>query len=226
MAKAPQQGLVDEIGGARRPAASAAPTAAPKAAADAAKKKRSPGFYYMMIALSLVTCVLFYETAILITVSMLPTGVAYVIDTHPRRYATKTVAWANLAGALIVTFDLWAGDRTLATAFDLMSDPFNWVIVLGAAGVGWGIHFMVPDMVLRYLDISLDLKRKGLHERQKTLEKEWGKEVRRDSPMEDLARAEAGKVDGDEEDDIDLPPEDDDEDEDPDAEMLKNSRID
>lgn len=178
-----------------------------------AGKQRSPVFYSVIIALSAITCLLFYETVLLLAVGMLPSGVAYLIDTHPRRYATKTVAWMNLAGALIVAFELWESDTSLATTFDLLSDPVNWVIMLGGAGIGWIIHFSVPGMVLRYLDLSLDRQRNRLRETQEELEKEWGKEVRANAPLERLAEIEAGPKtaaeDPDEEFERDLDPEDD-----------------
>jgi len=188
MAKAPQK---------TANSAANAPGADP---AQGGGKQRSPVFYSVVIAVSAITCLLFYETVLLLAVGMLPSGVAYLIDTHPRRHATKTVAWMNLAGALIVAFELWESDTSLATTFDLLGDPVNWVIMLGGAGVGWVIHFTVPGIVLRYLDMSLDRQRKRLREQQEELEKEWGKEVRNNAPLERLAEVEAGPKKPDPED--------------------------
>lgn len=200
MARSPNRDLVDEIGSARAPQTTAVRRPKPD---DVPPKKprKSAGYYTMVIAISVLTCFLFYETVLLISVGMLPTGVAYLIDTHPRRYAAKTVAWANLAGALIVVFELWGADRSIATTLDLLTDPMNWVIMLGAAGIGWGIHFTIPGLVLRYLDLSLEMKRKTLHERQKELEKEWGTDVRANAPLDELASVEAGPTYNDEDED-------------------------
>lgn len=194
MARSPNKDLVDEIGSARETQGAPAPVNRDGAQnkADAPKKKRSAGYYTIIMAFSCLICLFFYETVILLAVGMLPTGVAHLIDTHPRRYATKTVAWTNLAGALIVAFDLWGGDVSLASTFDLLRDPMNWVIMLGAAGVGWGIHFTVPGMVLRYLELSLEMRRKAIKDSQKDLEKEWGTEVRKAAPLDELAAVEAG----------------------------------
>lgn len=200
MARSPDNDLVDEIGSARAPQAAPAPVnRGANQARGAAPKKRSAGYYTIIMAFSCLICLFFYETVILLAVGMLPTGVAYLIDTHPRRYATKTVAWTNLAGALIVAFDLWGGDVSLASTIDLLRDPMNWIIMLGAAGVGWGVHFMVPGMVLRYLDLSLEMRRKSIKESQKDLEKEWGSEVRKSAPLDELAAVESGTSDDEEE---------------------------
>jgi hypothetical protein len=62
------------------------------------------------------------------------------------------------------------------------------------------IHFTVPGIVLRYLDMSLDRQRRRLHEQQEELEKEWGKDVRNNAPLERLAEVEAGPKQPDPED--------------------------
>lgn len=188
-----EQDLVDEIGS-NRTAQQKPAAPKPDAKEEPPKKQRSAAWYSMAFFISILTCVLFYETVLLLSVAMAPTGVAYLIDTNPRRHATKTVAWTNLAGALIVTFDLWGSDRTLATTIDLLSDPFNWVFMLGGAGAGWIIHFVVPGIVFRYLTLSLDLRRKSLKDEMEKLEKEWGEDVRGNAPLEELATLEKGPV--------------------------------
>lgn len=200
MARRPNSGAVDEIGSARGGGGAAATAKRGDKIAAPTKKKRSAAFYSMVFFISILTCFLFYETVLLLSVGMLPTGVAYLIDTHPRRYATKTVAWTNLAGCLIVAISLWGGERSLKSAIDLLTDPMNWVIMLGAAGVGWAIHFVVPGAVRRYLDISLEVKRRALHDKLNTLEKEWGTEVRASAPLEELAEVERGDIEAASED--------------------------
>ena len=55
------------------------------------KPKRSAGFFTFVMICSILMTVLFKETELLLTIGMIPTGVAYLIDTHPRRHATKTI---------------------------------------------------------------------------------------------------------------------------------------
>jgi len=167
----------------------------------------------MAFFISILTCLLFYETVLLLSVAMAPTGVAYLIDTNPRRHTTKTVAWANFAGALIVTFELWGADRTLQTTIDLLSDPFNWIFMLGGAGAGWIIHFIVPGVVFRYLTISLDLRRKTLKDDLEKIEKEWGEGVRGSAPLDELASLEQGPAEDDDDEEERSSDEDDEDDE-------------
>jgi hypothetical protein len=191
MARSPNNNVVDEIGSARaKPSRPKAVGAKPQAAAPE-KPQRSPMFYTMAVALSVGICIFFSKTVLLVVVSMLPTGVAYLIDTNPRRYTTKTVGWTNFAGAVIVAMEMWTTDGTWTSTFDVLTDPVNWLIMLGSAGVGWALQSTVPGMVLRYLDISLEMRRRALHERQDEIEKEWGTDVRDENLLEELEELES-----------------------------------
>lgn len=212
MARSPNDNLVDDIGSARAPPRGGKKAAGAKPqAAVPEKPQRSPMFYSLVVALSVGICIFFSKTVLLIGVSMLPTGVAYLIDTHPRRYTAKTVGWTNFAGAVIVAMEMWTTDGSWTSTLDVLGDPVNWVIMLGSAGVGWVLQSTVPGMVLKYLNISLEMRRKSLHERQEEIEKEWGTDVRDEALLEELeeieteinaaeARREAGGAAGEGED--------------------------
>ncbi|MDF1750362.1 MAG: hypothetical protein P1V34_15955 [Alphaproteobacteria bacterium] len=164
------------------------------AEAGSAKPKRSAGFVTMVMCCSIIMTVLFKETVLLLTIGMIPTGVAYLIDSNPKRYATKTVAWANLAGALIIALELWKGEISISSAIDLLQNPINWLIMLGSATIGWIINWIVPLLVLRYLGMSMEMRRRSFREKLKELEKEWGTQIRGTAPLEELAEMEAGPV--------------------------------
>ena len=183
MAK-PSSGVVDEIGSARNPTA-AAPAPKPAAVKKPAKP-RSGLFYFLSLLVSFGVCGLFPETALLIAGCMIPTMIVYLLDVNPRRHATKTVAWCNLAGALIIAISLWNSERSIANALEIMMSPFTWALVLCSASVGWAIQFVVPRMVRAYLDISQKVQQNDLTNRQTVLEKEWGTDVRNEAPTEEL----------------------------------------
>lgn len=178
---------VDEIGSARN--VSRRPSA-PKAASAAQKpaKPKSGMFYFISLLVSFGICGLFPATTLLMAACMLPTVIMYLLDMHPRRHATKTVAWANLAGALITAFGLWEAERGLATAFQIMMSPFTWALVLLSASIGWAIQYIAPRLVRGYLDVSLAVQEKDLIKRQSDLEKEWGLDIRDMAPLEELEK--------------------------------------
>ncbi|MBP5856507.1 hypothetical protein KAJ83_05770 [Marivibrio halodurans] len=141
-------------------------------------------FLALFIAIILVT--LFFDSMILLAAGMIPTGVAYLTDRGPRKHATRTVAWMNLAGCLIVILDLWGGGGSLDHAIRLLMDPLNWVLMFGFAGIGWVIYFTLPPIVSGYLALSQEMQLKDLAKRQKALEKEWGSDVRKNAPLDRL----------------------------------------
>ncbi|MEQ8602434.1 MAG: hypothetical protein RIB45_03875 [Marivibrio sp.] len=157
----------------------------------AAKAKRaSGGARALSLVIAVVLVTLFFDSVMVLAGGMIPTGVAYLVDRHPRKYAARTVGWMNLAGCLIVVLDLWDGGGSIEAAFELLMDPINWTIMFGSAAFGWIIYFALPPIVGGYLQLSQEMKLKELAKTQKTLEKEWGKEVRRDADLDRLEAVE------------------------------------
>ncbi|RED53638.1 hypothetical protein [Aestuariispira insulae] len=159
-----------------------------KAKPAVAKKSpmRSPLVWLLII---IVAGVLFPATMLLIVSGMVPTLVAFIVDNHPRRHATRTVAYLNMAGTFIVAMDMWqSGDDSLQRAAEMLGDPINWGIMFGLAGLGWAIYYTLPPLVLSVKTISNDVQMKKLKQRQLELTKEWGLEVADTAPLipEDL----------------------------------------
>lgn len=158
--------------------------------AAAKAKKASGGARALSLVIAVVLVTLFFDSVLVLGAGMIPTGVAYLIDRHPRKYAARTVAWMNLAGCLIVVLDLWDGAGSIEAAIEILMNPINWTIMFGSAAFGWIIYFTLPPMVAGYLQLSQEMKLKELAKSQKTLEKEWGKEVRRDAALDRLETVE------------------------------------
>jgi len=161
--------------------------AAKKSKAGPAKGgKLAKGKQGLALFIAIILVVLFFDSVIVLAAGMIPTGVAYMTDRSRRKHAARTVAWMNLAGCLIVILDLWTGGGSVERAVELLSEPVNWLFMFGSAGFGWVIYFMLPPIVSGYLTLSQELKLKELAKKQKSLEKEWGKDVRKSSPLDEL----------------------------------------
>lgn len=126
-----------------------------------------------------------YPTLIVALGGMLPTLVAFVVDNRKERYAARTVGYLNSAGVFIVCLDMWSGDHTWQHSLDLLSQPVNYLIMFGAAAVGWVLYFIFPPVANAYLTIHNDLRMKSLNSEQEKLVKEWGTGVRRNAPSLD-----------------------------------------
>ncbi|HWK46062.1 MAG TPA: hypothetical protein VNT30_15175 [Stellaceae bacterium] len=124
----------------------------------------------LLAGFALPTCVLFVA-------GMLPSGVAMVVDRHPRKFLAISVSIMNLAGVLPVAIKLWTGVNTMVGLTALLANVFVWLAFYGAAGVGWLLHFGMPIIATAVLKKSLANRRKALGTFQQKLVEEWGEEV-------------------------------------------------
>ena len=141
-----------------------------------------------------------YPTIMVAIGGMLPTLVAFIIDSRPERYAARTVGYLNLSGVFIVCLDMWTGDHTWQAALEVLYDPLNWLIMFGTAALGWVLYFILPPVSGAYLSVSNDLKLKSLISDQEKLVKEWGNGVSRNAPAAPRAQPVEGADDADNDD--------------------------
>ena len=80
----------------------------------------------------------------------------------------------NFLGLLPLLTILWTKDHSFDMAFSLFSDPFSWLMVLGAAAAGWTIFLIAPSIVAMFLSARIELSVDRLKRRQTKLIEEWG----------------------------------------------------
>lgn len=104
-----------------------------------------------------------------------PTIASALIDNDPERHGTIAVGAMSL-GAMI---PLILGQLTAraGSGYSVLSDPFAWLTVYAAAGIGWAIHTTVPVVVVMLSDMRADWRRRELKKIQESLAEEWGPEV-------------------------------------------------
>ncbi|MBI3453720.1 MAG: hypothetical protein HY057_12995 [Rhodospirillales bacterium] len=100
-----------------------------------------------------------------------PTIVALIVDRDPEKYAAISV------GALSVAAMLPYGIDTLAKNRPILNDVYAWLVVYGAAAIGWAIYIVMPSLAVVLADLGVDMRQRELRRRQETLIKEWGPEV-------------------------------------------------
>ena len=115
----------------------------------------------------------------LFLLGMLPTLAAFISDGSHEHYQFKIVGGFNLAGVLPSVYDMYNTGNSLQILADFVKNPTLWLIMLGTAGIGWGLILFMPSVVYSYLQGITVKKVRDLEERQKKLSEEWGMELKR-----------------------------------------------
>jgi hypothetical protein len=115
---------------------------------------------------------------------LVPTLVAAVVDRHPRRFLVRAVCPANLAGTVYPVLILFRSDVSISGALHVLGDPHNWLVMYGAAAVGWGLHWVLPQIAYVALDLMAKSADARLRRRADQLVGDWGAEVSGDKPVQ------------------------------------------
>jgi|GEM_PF-2334313 len=127
---------------------------------------------------------LFLPTVLLITVAMLPTAVALVVDRSSSRSGWLCVGGMNFAGLAPSLFELWFEGHTLEHAFGIMGNVFNFLTIFGAAALGWVIFQTMPQIVAGFMQMTSERRITNLKAQQQQLVEDWGPEVARDDMVD------------------------------------------
>lgn len=148
-----------------------------KEALEQAAAGRTPLSVKFSVFMLLVTACVFLPTTILLTVCMLPTLVAVIVDVNPRRTMGLTVGAMNLAGSVPVWFTLLDRGHTLAAALQLVMEPSSIIISFSGAAVGTGIHYYVTPLIASVMQSKSERRLREIDKRQKALVHKWGEGV-------------------------------------------------
>ena len=132
---------------------------------------------YGLLCLAGLVLVLAPPIFIVAAAGMVPTAAACMTDREPGRYAVISVGAMNFVGVAPFIGEVWAGSRSLHAAFEVLVDPLTWLVMYGAAALGWALLAVMPSVAAAYLRIAAEARRQRLLGRQSRLVDEWGKEV-------------------------------------------------
>jgi hypothetical protein len=142
-----------------------------------ARKGASP---WLFLALMVPVGLFVLPTSVILMVGLIPTVVALLIDRDPDKTAAITVGAMNLCGVLPFLLDLWKHHHTMPAALHTISDPLSWLVMYGAAGVGWVLYFTIPPVVVNFEVLRSESRIEDLLRQKRELIEEWGPEVAMD----------------------------------------------
>jgi hypothetical protein len=160
------------------PPAQEAPAPAAKAGLTE-RSQRVKNTMLLLSVLSMVALAIFEQPiAIMLSVALIPTMVAWVMDNTPRQQLLRSVAPFNLACALPFALQLWYGKNSSDRALQLMTNPYVPMAFYGGALFGWMLYWTAPRILGAVMASRLERRRKQLLQRQAQLVDEWGEEVK------------------------------------------------
>ena len=117
------------------------------------------------------------ETVILLSFGLLPAVVAFIIDRTPQNYAGFCVGGMNFCGIFPYILDLWSGGADVATAMQIISDPYAILVIFSSAAFGWMLFMTIPPVVSTFLTVVSQRRVGALRAAQKELLEEWGERI-------------------------------------------------
>jgi hypothetical protein len=150
-----------------------APAPPPSAASGA--KTRSNAFLYVLIAAAVSFAII--PTIVVLSVMMLPTAVAFLVERGKGYYAVVTIGSLNLAGASPYLVELWFKDHTVDGAMDVITNIWAYLIIYSAAAFGWAVYSTMPAVVGSFMAMGAGRRIAALRDQQKELVQKWGPDV-------------------------------------------------
>jgi len=142
-----------------------------------ARRRKKKGGMLTLILLIIPAGLIVLPTSILFGIGMIPTIVAYVVDRDPEKSAPITVGGLNFCGCMPFAIELWKHQHTIGAAAKIFADPLAWLVMYGAAAVGWGLYYGIPPLVAG-MEVSRAEKRvEVLKGKKVALVQEWGPDV-------------------------------------------------
>ena len=132
-------------------------------------------FWFGVIALAMMMISL--PTVIMFFLGMLPSLVAWVIDSSKEKYATCCVSGLNFSGLFPFLMDVWFVNHSTDMAIRLVTDVFNLVVIYGSAALGWVLYVAVPPVITTFLSVAAQTRLKLLKTTQSDIIEEWGEKV-------------------------------------------------
>lgn len=138
------------------------------------RRRRISIWWWMLLPPALIFAL---ANVILLLCGMLPTVVAAIIDRREEKYAAYTVGGFNLAGVLPWMLMAWRKGGGIDGLMAVITTPWSWLVWYLAAGVGWGVFYIIPHVAIRIQTLRDRQTMASLRRRQQAIIAEWGVEV-------------------------------------------------
>jgi membrane protein YqaA with SNARE-associated domain len=143
------------------------------------------GMIRFVLILLIIMSAVFLPTAFLLMIGLLPTVVAFFVDTDKRKTRFMTVGAVNLAGCSPFLMDLWTTGHTMSRSLSIILDPMAVVVIYAAAVVGYMIDWGMGTLVAGFLYERGKSRKTAIEKQQAEMIERWGKEVTGTLPLDE-----------------------------------------
>lgn len=144
------------------------------------------GIILLVIMLVVPATIFMLPMTVIACLGMIPTVVAFVADRDPEKMAPITVGAMNLCGVLPFAIEFLEQRDDLERLAEMIANPATWLVMYGAAAVGWALYFAIPTLVSNFEIMRGQGRIDHLERKKKRLEDEWGSAVRSDDDPDGL----------------------------------------
>ena len=116
-------------------------------------------------------------TVIVLSLGMLPTMVARLIDRTEEHFASFCVGGLNMCGVFPYVLKLWTKNHTIGAATEMTCDVFVLATMYAAAGFGWLVYLSIPPVISAFLSVIAQRRMASLRSLQREIVDEWGPSV-------------------------------------------------
>lgn len=141
------------------------------------KKKGGVGTIVLGLFATLILIYFLSFAALLVILGLVPSFVAGYVDRTPDKAKAKVVGACNLAGIVPFVSDLVKQGITSNNVHAVLLSGYTWLVMLGAAGLGWALVWGFPRASHAVLDYVQKSNVAALRKRQQQILDEWGRDV-------------------------------------------------
>lgn len=124
-----------------------------------------------------VLSIVFLPTAVILFVGLIPSFVAFFVDSTPKKTKAVTVGSYNVMGCVPFMLDLWEVSGDLDVAIDILFTPLTLVVIYAAAAVGYFIYWGAGLVISSFFYQQGQSRRSDIVKRKQELIERWGRDV-------------------------------------------------
>lgn len=138
----------------------------------------------MLLACMMLVGAVFLPVAVVFMVGMLPSFVAFFVDTTRERTRAFTVGLLNFVTCFPFILDVAMKTQTLESAYDVLMDPVNIIVMFSGAVAGYFLDWTMAGISNVIMTTKAKARLETIDKRHAELKRRFGVEVTGEIPVD------------------------------------------